>query len=67
MTKYWANISSKNIIKLKIFDLGVSSGKLKIFGPHCADPKKIEFAHGNPLVDNFWSDRICLTYICLHI
>ena len=66
MTKYRANISSKNIIELKIFDQGVSSGKLKFFGPHWADPKKIEFARGNPLVDNFRSDKICLTYICLH-
>ena len=48
MTKYQAKISSKNIMELKIFYQGVSSGKLKFFGPHWADPKKIEFPAESP-------------------
>ena len=66
-TKYQANISHKNFIRPKIVDQGVSSGKLKIFGPRYARAKNFEFALRNPLMDNFRSDKIFLTYICPHI
>ena len=43
VTKYLADISQKNVIQPKMVDLGVSFGKLKIFGPcyaHAINLKK---------------------------
>ena len=67
MTKYQANISHKNFIRPKIVNQGGSSDKLIIFGPRYACAKNFEFALRNPLVDNFRSYKIFLTYICPHI
>ena len=60
-----ADISQKNFIWPEIVHQGVSEGKLKIFGSSVARAKNFEFAQRNPLVDNFWSDKIFMTYICL--
>ena len=59
-----ADISQKNFIWPEIVHQGVSEGKLKIFGTSVARAKNFEFARRNPLINNFWSDKIFMTYIC---
>ena len=60
-----ADISQKNFILPEIVHQEVSEGELKTFSTSVASAKKFEFTLRNPLVDNFWSDEIFLTYIFL--
>ena len=52
------DISQKKVISHEIVHQGISEGKLKIFGMSVAMAKNFEFVQINPLVDNFWSDKI---------